>query len=84
LSQTPILVVGAEAPAWSIAVAAASVGRAVFSATRCGAAGAGGGDGAAMIDAGAGGAGGAWMVVEANASVSRTGDATGVGGTALV
>jgi hypothetical protein len=37
-----------------------------------------------MIDAGAGGAGGAWAVVEANASVSRTGDATGVGGAALV
>ena len=59
LSQTPMLAAGAEAPAWSVAVAAASVGRAVFSATRCGAAGAGGGDGAAMIDAGAAGAGGA-------------------------
>jgi len=49
------------------------------------AAGAGGGDGAAMIDAGAAGAGGAnWTVVDASASVSRTGDATGVGGAALV
>jgi hypothetical protein len=38
-----------------------------------------------MIDAGAAGAGGTgWTVVDASASVSRTGDATGVGGAALV
>jgi hypothetical protein len=38
-----------------------------------------------MIEAGAAGAGGAdWRVVDASASVSRTGEATGVGGAALV
>jgi hypothetical protein len=37
-----------------------------------------------MIDAGAAGAGGAGWTVDASASVSRTGEATGVGGAALV